>query len=90
MKPDNNEKNMNKLRELIEAWQINKSMLAKKMGMAWSTFNLKMLERHQAYNFTPEEYRILLRYLLLMANDIKRLYIKGIGQTSDKLTNSKK
>jgi len=89
-KKDNCEENIKKLRELIKTWKINMAMLAEKMGMNHSTLKLKLSENQPQYYLTEEEYRILLRYLFLMANDIKRLYIKGIRQTSDKLSFSKK
>ena len=66
----NNEKIIQQLRAFILQWQLNQSMLAKKMKMSYSTFKLKLNEKQKAYQFNNAELARLVKLLDDMQKEI--------------------
>lgn len=60
------------MKELIENWKLNKTLLASKMGMSKSFFNNKLMER-KPYSFNDEEIERLKNILIELRNDLEKI-----------------
>jgi hypothetical protein len=59
--------------KLISEWNLNRVILASKMGMAVTTFKNKLNENQTAYKFTETEEQNLINVLRELAADIEKV-----------------
>jgi hypothetical protein len=58
---------------LVQKWELNKALLARKMNMLPATFNNKFNPKYTHINFTPEELGKLKSILVKLREDLKAL-----------------
>ena len=61
------------LRNFIESWKINKTMLATCIGMPQSTFLNKFSDKNDLYSFTAEEEKQIKMWCKEMAKEARAL-----------------
>lgn len=76
----NKKPNIEKLISIIDKWKINKTLLAKSIGITQATFAKKISPNLTEYNFTEDESVLIAKYLKSFSDDLR----KTVGSYSRK------
>lgn len=67
------EKQVKKLAKIIDTHGLNKSFIAKSIGISVSAFANKIRETNDTYNFTEAEIEAIKKYLFNLKKSIEKL-----------------